>query len=164
MSEIVSTHVDSYVYRWEGGKLKYLLLKRNERTVYGHLWQGVAGKIAGKETAVETVIRELKEETGLNPSRIFVVDHVSSFYQSYRDQVHLVPVFGVEVDSKQVRLSEEHSEFQWVDFDEALSRLSWNEQKRSLTTLNNMLHENDERMRWSSTDLETKDDGPGQTL
>ena len=153
MSEIVSSHMDSYVYRWVTGNLTYLLLKRHPGNVYGHLWQGVAGKIEKQETAVDTVIRELKEETGLKPKRIFVVDHVSVFYQSYHDQIHLIPVFGVEVDSNDVHLSEEHSEYQWMDFETARKNLSWKQQKKSITILNDMLVQNDERLLWSEIEL-----------
>ncbi|MEE9166330.1 MAG: NUDIX domain-containing protein [Candidatus Neomarinimicrobiota bacterium] len=154
MTDIISTHVDSYAYRWEGGKPLYLLLKRNEEAVYGHLWQGVAGKMQGGETAVETVLRELKEETGLDPNRIFVVDHVSLFYQSYRDRLHVVPVFGVEVESKEVRLSKEHTEFRWLSFDDAFARLSWTQQRESIAVLHDMLLKRDERVKWSEVNLE----------
>jgi len=153
MSEIVSSHIDSYVYHWETGQLKYLLLKRRKRNIYGHFWQGVAGKIDERETAVETVIRELKEETGLKPIKILVVDHVSSFYQSYNDRLHLVPVFGIEVNTEDVQLSDEHIEFRWMDFETARVHLSWKQQKESLTILNSMLIQEDERVIWSEVKL-----------
>ena len=45
MTEIIANQIDSYVFRWEKGKPKYLLLKRRKKKFYGHLWQGVAGRI-----------------------------------------------------------------------------------------------------------------------
>ena len=152
MTEIVSDHVDSYVFRRVGEKVEYLLLRRQEGKVFGHLWQGVAGRKQEGETAVETVMRELKEETGLEPVRLIVVDHVTSFYQSYNDRMHLVPVFGVEVNSENVRLSGEHAEYRWVDIKAALDLLSWKQQKDAIAILDDMLIHRDERLEWSEVD------------
>lgn len=147
------SHVDSYVYRWDGDTLRFLLLKRREGTVYGHLWQGVAGKRSEGETASEAVLREVREETGLEPVRMVVVDYVSSFYQSFDDTLHLVPVFGIEVTTAEVRLSPEHTEFRWVDLTEARSLLSWRQQKAAIQVLHEMLTVDDGRMTWSGVDL-----------
>ena len=57
----------------------YLMLKRNIGKHYEHLWQGVAGKIEDGESAIQTIIRELKEETGKSPVNLFVADHIASF-------------------------------------------------------------------------------------
>ncbi len=153
MTEVVVTHVDSYVYRQDESDLKYLLLKRHKAKIYGHLWQGVAGQIEGGETAVQTVMRELIEETGLEPAKLFIVDHVSSFYQSYKDRMHLVPVFGVEVHSEKVVLSAEHAEYRWVSLESALELLTWSKQKEAISALNDMLLSGDERLKWSEVDL-----------
>ena len=83
-------------------------MKRNLNKIYEHLWQGVAGKIEEGETSSEAAIRELKEETGLSPVNMFVADHVSKFYEVHGDRINLVPVFGIEVDSETINLSEEH--------------------------------------------------------
>ena len=71
------------------------------------------------EKAWGAAIRELKEETGLDPKRIFVADHVSRFYETHGNRVNLVPVFGIEADSDLVLLSSEHSEYKWVGYDDA---------------------------------------------
>ena len=94
----------------------FLLLKRAETKIYEHLWQGVAGKIEKGETAVETAIRELKEETGFTPTRMFVADYVSKFYESHDDRINLVPVFGIEVKDSGVALSKEHSELEGTSY------------------------------------------------
>ena len=49
MTEVVTTHVDSYVYRWDGNRPAYLLLKRPSEKHFGHLLQGVAGHIKDGE-------------------------------------------------------------------------------------------------------------------
>ena len=153
MANIKVRVVDCYVYRQTDKGLKFLILKRNEKKLYEHLWQGVAGKIEKDEEAWQTAIRELKEETGLDPLKMFVADHVSQFYEKHGDRVNLVPVFGIEVDSKNVILSDEHIEYKWVDFKEAFNTLVWNGQKKGIQTVYNMVSNNDERIRWTTIEI-----------
>ena len=153
MANIKVRVVDCYVYQQTDKGLKFLILKRNEKKLYEHLWQGVAGKIEKDEEAWETAIRELKEETGLDPVKMFVADHVSQFYEKHGDRVNLVPVFGIEVDSKNVILSDEHIEYKWLDFKEAFDTLVWNGQKKGIQTVYNMVSNNDERIRWTTIEI-----------
>ena len=153
MADITIRVVDSYVFRQTDGGLRFLLLKRNKDKLYEHLWQGVAGKIEGDETAFEAAIRELKEETSLEPVRMFVADYVSRFYESHQDRINLVPVFGIEVDSSEVKLSKEHVDYKWVDIYEALDTLVWRGQKESIQTVYDMVVNNDDRMRWSKVEF-----------
>ena len=153
MTRVKVRVVDAYVYRKTGDKIKYLILKRARNKMYEHLWQGVAGKIEKGEQAWQAAIRELKEETGLDPIRIFVADHVSKFYETHGDRVNLVPVFGIEVDSDIISLSREHSDFKWVDYDSACSYLVWRGQKKGIYIVNEMIISNDDRMKWSQIDL-----------
>jgi len=153
MADITIRVVDCYVFRQTDDDLSFLLLKRNKDKLYEHLWQGVAGKIEGDETAFEAAIRELKEETSLEPVRMFVADHVSRFYESHQDRINLVPVFGIEVDSSEVKLSKEHVDYKWVDIYEALDTLVWRGQKESIQTVYDMVVNNDDRMRWSKVEF-----------
>ena len=153
MADITIRVVDCYVFRQTDDGLKFLLLKRNQDKLYEHLWQGVAGKIEGDETASEAAIRELREETRLEPVRMFVADHVSRFYESHQDRINLVPVFGIEVDSVEVKLSEEHVDYKWVDIYEALDTLVWRGQKEGIQTVYDMVMNNDDRMRWSKVEF-----------
>lgn len=150
MPKIKVRVVDCYVFNLVDNVPEFLILKRNKNKIYEHLWQGVAGKIEKDEKAWQTAIRELKEETGLDPSNIFIADHVSRFYETKGDRVNLVPVFGIEVNSKDVILSNEHVDFKWVHYADARSTLVWNGQKKGLEVVNDMILGNDERMRWSN--------------
>ena len=141
--------VDTYVFRKVENKIYFLLLKRANKKIYGHLWQGVAGKIETGESAWQAALRELNEETGLQPKHMFIADHVSKFYEQIGDRINLVPVFGIEVESEEVRLSDEHTEFRWMDVDEAEESLVWNGQKKGVRMVYGMLKSNDDRMIWS---------------
>ena len=145
--------VDCYIYHQKDKELKFLLLKRNKNKLYEHLWQGVAGKIEKDEKAWQTAVRELKEETGFEPKRMFIADHVSRFYETHGDRVNLVPVFGIEVDDANVTLSKEHCEFRWVDFDTAYSTLVWSGQKDGISAVFNMLNSDDDRIKWSEVSV-----------
>ena len=145
--------IDAYVYRKTSEGIKYLILKRAKTKIYEHLWQGVAGKIEKGEKAWEAAIRELKEETNLTPVMMFIADHISSFYEKHGDRINFVPVFGVEVDSGDVLISNEHCEFKWVEFETALSHLVWNGQKKGINAINEIIISNDDRMKWSRIDL-----------
>lgn len=149
MTKIKVKQVDSYVFRIVDGKPLYLMMKRSSGKHYEHLWQGVAGKIEKDETAVQTIVRELKEETGKIPRRLFTTDHVASFYESRRDLIHMVPIFGIEVEREEVTLSEEHSEYKWVPFEEALKLLTWKGQKEGLKTVHDEIMNGDNRSKWS---------------
>ena len=141
--------IDAYVYTPTKNGLLFLLLKRAKTKMYEHIWQGVAGKIEKGEKSWETAKRELQEETGLKPKRMFIADHVSKFYEEIGDQINLIPVFGIEVESEEVRISNEHTEFRWMGVAEAEQTLVWNGQKKGITTVYEMLRSNDDRMKWS---------------
>ena len=149
MPKVVVRVIDAYVFNRKSKEIRFLLLKRAITKIYEHLWQGVAGKIEAGEAAWEAAIRELKEETGFEPVRIFVADHVSKFYEAHGDWVNMVPVFGIEVEDEEVKLSDEHCEFKWVDFNTAHQTLIWSGQKDGIAAVFNMLNSDDDRIKWS---------------
>jgi len=153
MPKIKIKQVDSYIYRNTDAGPVYLMLKRSTGKYYEHLWQGVAGKIEKGETATQTVIRELKEETGKTPVKIFAADHIASFYDAKNDRIQMVPIFGIEVENSEVQLSEEHSEYKWVSFEEALALLTWKGQKEGLRTVHDEIMSGDDRTKWSEINL-----------
>ena len=153
MPNIIVRVIDAYVFRKTKNGLKFLLLKRAKTKMYEHLWQGVAGKIEEGETAVQAAVRELREETGFEPVRMFVADHISKFYEAYEDRISLIPVFGIEVADNRVTLSKEHCEFKWVEFDIACKTLVWKGQKEGISMVHSMLISDDDRIKWSKVSL-----------
>ena len=153
MPKIKVKQVDSYIYRNTDAGPVYLILKRKTGKYYEHLWQGVAGKIEKGETAWQAAVRELKEETGKKPVKMFVADHIASFYDASKDRIQMVPIFGVEVENSEVQLSEEHSEYKWVSFEEALTLLTWKGQKEGLRTVHNEIMNGDDSIKWSEIKL-----------
>jgi dATP pyrophosphohydrolase len=129
---IKSDLVEVHLFRMENNEMKFLILKRSSHKIYPGLWQMVTGHIDKGEFAYQTALRELQEETGLKPSRLWVIPNVNSYYSPVDDSVTIIPVFAAEVKNENVVISDEHSEFKWVNSEEAKSLLAWEGQRRSL--------------------------------
>ena len=153
MPNMIIRVIDAYVYITTDNGILFLLLKRAKTKMYEHLWQGVAGKIEKGEKSWETAKRELLEETGLIPKKMFIADHVSKFYEAKDDRINFVPVFGIEVNTKEVVLSDEHCDYKWVTIEEALDLLVWTGQKQAIIIVNDMILCNDDRMKWSEIEV-----------
>ncbi len=109
---------------------RMLLLRRSKQPLFGE-WCHVAGGIEDGETAWETALREISEETGLAVTRLFSADYNEQFYEAGRNTFTVVPVFVAYVDSSQaVRLNTEHSEFRWVTIAEAQLLVTFGGQRR----------------------------------
>jgi dATP pyrophosphohydrolase len=139
MPEIVSTIVEVCAFRRRqppNGE-EFLLLQRSESDrIYPGLWQLITGSIRGTETAVSAALREMSEETGITPARVWVVPLVNSFYVASDDVVHLTTVFAAEVHSDSViKLSSEHQNYLWLGYEQTLNKLVWPGQRRVITTV-----------------------------
>ena len=68
--------------------------------------------------------------------KIHFADH-----QLWETEIHVLPEFSfaLEVKNRDVRLSGEHSESSWVDYETADSRLEWDSNKTALWELRNRL-------------------------
>ena len=131
-----TTLVEADIFRKKGDELEFLILKRSENEIYPGLWQMVTGSGKEGEKAFETAIREIKEETDLDPVNMWVVPNINSFYMPEDDSLHFVPVFVVEItDQQEVQISPEHVEFKWVDREEACSLLAWEGQRNSVNLI-----------------------------
>jgi len=108
-----------------------LLLRRNH-TLVGE-WCQIAGAIEEGETAWQAAVRELKEETGLTPTRLYSGDICEQFYEADRNAITLVPVFVAYVDyDAPITLNEEHSEYKWIGLDWAEDMVPFGGQRRVL--------------------------------
>jgi dATP pyrophosphohydrolase len=129
---IKSDLVEVHLFRIENNELQFLLLKRSVHKIYPGLWQMVSGHIKKGETAVQTALRELQEETGFKPFRLWVAPNINSFYSPDEDSVSIIPVFAAQVKDNNVLISDEHSEFKWVNSEKAKTFLAWEGQRRSV--------------------------------
>jgi dihydroneopterin triphosphate diphosphatase len=136
---IKASLIEAHVIRKVGKDIEFLLLKRAQSEIYPGLWQMVTGSVDGEnERGFETALREIKEETNLNPQKFWVVPNVNSFYWPEQDALYLIPVFVALVEScSVVKISEEHSDYKWVDKNNAIKLLAWPGQRKSVEIIHN---------------------------
>ena len=133
MTSIRVSLVDLYVLRRAGGALECLVLRRAAGGRCPGSWETVHGHIEDGETPADAARRELAEETGLAPERLYNLSRVEAFYQHRVDEVALVPVFAAFVaPERQVRTSVEHDGFEWLRPAAARHRFAWPRESRAL--------------------------------
>jgi dATP pyrophosphohydrolase len=159
MTEVVVRLIDLHVMRRVNEEPQFLIMQRSSGEIYEGVWQGVTGKIHSGEQAWQTALRELQEETGLNPLQMWTVDHVNLFYESATDALNCIPVFGVEVASGEPVLSKEHQTYRWCNVKEAADLLLWEQQRQGLLAFHDMLTNSQAKLRWMAIDMESDSRG-----
>ena len=125
--------MDTYALRGAGERLEVLALRRGPNGRNPGSWETVHGTIESGETPVQASLRELREETGLNPSRFYNLSRTEAFYQHRSDELALIPVFVAFVERPaEVRLSAEHDRAEWLSVADAARRFAWPRERRAL--------------------------------
>jgi 8-oxo-dGTP pyrophosphatase MutT (NUDIX family) len=100
----------------------------------------VHGTIEPGETPVQASLRELSEETGFVPERLYNVSRTEAFYQHKTNEVALIPVFAAFVAADSApRLSAEHDRAEWLAPADAAGRFAWPRERRALEDILSML-------------------------
>ena len=95
--------------------------------------------LESNEKPIEAALRETKEETGLSPLKIWTIDTVNYYYDPKKNTMNLIPVFGILVNTQTIKLSDEHQKYEWLDIESAKNKLLWDQQKKGLNQLNNIV-------------------------
>jgi dihydroneopterin triphosphate diphosphatase len=156
MTEILVRVIDCWVFHRLEGEMRFLIMRRSKGLLYEGLYHCVHGKIEKNETAWQAAVRELQEETGLIPKAMWTADFCSQFYEAASDTFNLVPVFACEVDIKDIRLSSEHADYQWLPLKEAQKLLAWNNHKQALHHIYQMFTDNFPQKRWLEVKFDKK--------
>lgn len=132
-------------YSIENKKISYILLKRK---LHWKGWEFPKGKIEDGEKDKETALRELKEETGLKINKKSLKDYKLRGKYNYHKLLPDRPdykgqtwhLFSVEVKKGKIKLGpKEHNGFIWLDFEKAVKKLTWPNQKKCLKIVNKYL-------------------------
>ena len=136
MSNVKASLVSVYLVREAPGGMEVLLLQRCADHTFPGDWQGVHGHIERDETAWQTALRELQEETGIDPVCWFRLVRAGNFYEPDTDTVYLVPSFAaVAPAGADFRLSDEHQAAEWRPLSEARDRFRWVTQRDDMDAI-----------------------------
>jgi dihydroneopterin triphosphate diphosphatase len=127
VTRIVQTHL---VRRTPRDTWEHLLMRRapTER-IFPDMWQVITGSIEEGEMPIQTAFREISEETGITVEMLWVIPHVGMFYDVPRNEMNLVPCFAAILNNADtyaqviVNLSDEHTDYEWLECNAALQRL-----------------------------------------
>lgn len=93
-------------------------------------WFVVTGSLEKGETHKEAVAREISEETGLTTEEIVPLNWGSIY--NWDDDLCEEHNFISFVKPGDVLLNEEHSKYQWLDIDDFIEKINWNDDKELL--------------------------------
>jgi len=113
------------------------------------MWQFVAGGGEGAEDPLTAAYRETLEEAGitLDPDSWMPLDSIASVPRTafpgapWPDSVFVIPQhpFAVNVCTHPIQLSKEHDSFEWLGYEEAFERLTWDSNRVALWELSERL-------------------------
>ena len=116
---------------------KYLLLQYKA----GH-WDFVKGINVVNESEKETAMRELTEETGIKNAH-FVGDFREEIHYFFRRKGRLVSkkvaYFLIEASESAVNISYEHVGYEWLGFQSAMEKLTFENARKVLESANKFL-------------------------
>lgn len=137
-----------FPYKKENEEYKFAIFLRDNMKV----WQGICGGGEEGETILETAKRETFEESGLRTDSKFIqLDTTTTIPViaitgefSWGEDVYIVKeyCFGVNAENQEIKLSGEHSEYKWLNYEEARKLLKWDSDKTALWELNERLKRN----------------------
>ena len=135
-------YVDVLVLRGVAHTLEVLCLRRAPGARSPGSWEAVHGHIDPGENPVAAALRELREEAGAEPARLYNLSRVEAFYRHTTDEVVLIPVFVAFLrDDAPVRVSTEHDQFEWLPPHQARARMSWPRVRREIDDVMGLLAE-----------------------
>jgi len=122
--------------------LHYPVMKSASGKKRGGHWDFTKGHLEKKETSLEAAQRESREETGITR-----LDFVSGFKETIKyflnykngNKLKFVVFFLAETAQKRIKISQEHRDFVWLPFAEAMSKITFKNAKNILQKAENFL-------------------------
>ncbi len=106
------THISTGVAVIKDNKI--LMVRRQSNDYLGGVYELPGGGVDDGETIIDGAIRELKEETGLDVSRIITTFPGFDYSTNKKPHVRQINLL-VETKPAPVTLSSEHDDFIWID-------------------------------------------------
>lgn len=135
--------IDLYPYKVTNGEVEFLLFRRAKGKIYEDQWRMIGGKLEKGETFWQAALRELKEETKLQPKSFWTIPSVNQFYEHSTDKILTIPAFAAEIHSEDpIQLDDEHKSYRWIQSQEASTYIQWPEQIRLIELTNKLITSN----------------------
>ena len=125
------------LFRNASNKNEFLLLNYPQ----GH-WDFIKGKIEQNETPHETALRETREETGISNIEFMngFEESVEYDFRFKKEDIHKKVIFFLaKTDEKNVKLSHEHNDYLWLEYNDALKKTTFENAKNVLSKANEFL-------------------------
>jgi 8-oxo-dGTP pyrophosphatase MutT (NUDIX family) len=115
-----------------------ILFNNNERRRFLLLnypskhWDFVKGKMEEGETFHETALRETEEETGIKDVEFLdgFKEEIEYYFRADNQDIHKKVIFFLgKTKTTNIILSHEHLDFIWLDFDNALEKITYENSK-----------------------------------
>ena len=98
-------------------------------------WDFVKGKMENGETSHETALRETKEETGISDVEFLdgFEEEIEYYFRAEKQDIHKKVIFFLgKTKTLDIILSHEHLDFIWLDYDNALNKITYDNAKNLL--------------------------------
>jgi bis(5'-nucleosidyl)-tetraphosphatase len=149
------TNVESKVRGKEKNKILYLLIQHpGASSQEGGHWDFPKGHIEKGETWEDTLRREVKEETGITKLKIIPEFYtwIKYFYRAKGNEkdnrkisgkginiFKIVTFYLAETSQKEVKLSFEHVDYIWLEYEKALELITYQKSKGVIKKANEYL-------------------------
>ncbi|HNB27681.1 MAG TPA: NUDIX domain-containing protein [Alphaproteobacteria bacterium] len=118
-----------------GDEARVLIMQRAGKTSRG-LWSLVMGGLEPGETPAQAVRREMQEEAGIEAGAIYNSGCCDTFYNPGANAIDITPIFVATFDlAPAVTLNEEHLDYRWVSFEEAMAHIAYPGQRQALAEI-----------------------------
>ncbi len=123
------------VYRKINGIVRYLLIKNKHSANWGF----PKGHVESGENSEETATREVLEETGINIDILPNFRSTSEYRLQNKVEKSVIIFLAKTDDTNTIIQPEEIDDYVWLDFDKALSRVKFENDKKILIDANEFL-------------------------
>ena len=109
----------------------------------GH-WDFVKGKMEEFEETKQTAIRETKEETGITDLEFIdeFKEEISYTFFINKEEIDKKVIFYLaKTNSTEIKISHEHLDFVWLNFENAIEKTTYQNAKIILTKANSLLQD-----------------------